>query len=321
MHSYSLIKEMHETIEIIRSFDSSRVAPWIELIHKKNKLFLTGEGSSRIFPAKNIIARALQHNCPWFIHTSGARQAAEYDLSDYCVIGASNSGQTIELIELFKSIHTIKLGLTAYPDTPLHACADSILVLKSGKEQATAASKTVVEQALTYQSLLQGNEWQDQEKAADLCSAILHTTLSDEVISIISNASTLYFAGRDNGVAEELTLKTNEIIRKKSDYLEGTYAVHGIEEVMQADEVLIVIDPFPSEIVKLQHVIATNIGMKIIAISNYDTPFITIPIPQLQGFDTYFQLLAGWNILVQTGLSLGINMDQPIRARKIGNAI
>jgi len=34
----------------------------------------------------------------------------------------------------------------------------------------------------------------------------------------------------NNGVAEELALKTNEITRKKSAFLEGTFAVHGIEE-------------------------------------------------------------------------------------------
>ena len=45
-------------------------------------------------------------------------------------------------------------------------------------------------------------------------------------------------------MAEELTLKTNEITRKSSDYLEGTYAVHGIEEVMNADEVVIWVEPY-----------------------------------------------------------------------------
>jgi glucosamine--fructose-6-phosphate aminotransferase (isomerizing) len=31
---------------------------------------------------------------------------------------------------------------------------------------------------------------------------------------MIANAGTIYFAGRNDGVAEELTLKTNEITRK-----------------------------------------------------------------------------------------------------------
>ena len=50
-----------------------------------------------------------------------------------------------------------------------------------------------------------------------------------------------YFSGRNNGVAEEITLKTNEITRKKSSYLEGTYAVHGIEEVLGKQDVIRII--------------------------------------------------------------------------------
>ena len=44
-------------------------------------------------------------------------------------------------------------------------------------------------------------------------------------------SAAIYFAAITTGW-RELTLKTNEITRKKSDFLEGTYAVHGIEEVM-----------------------------------------------------------------------------------------
>ncbi len=120
-------------------------------------------------------------------------------------------------------------------------------------------------------------------------------------------------------MVEELTLKTNEITRKKSDYLEGTYAVHGIEEVMNGDEVMIVIDPFAEEIEKFKEVLVDGVGMKLIAISSEETIFPTIKIPRVEGFDTILQLLAGWNILVHVGVAVGIDLDKPQRARKIGN--
>ena len=129
----------------------------------------------------------------------------------------------------------------------------------------------------------------------------------------------IYFAGRNNGVAEELTLKTNEITHKKSDYLEGTYAVHGIEEVMDPDEVVIVIDPFPAEMEKFKEVLVDGVGMKVIAVASQETLFPTIRIPRLEGYETVLQLLAGWNILVHVGVALGINLDKAQRARKIGN--
>ncbi|TVQ96896.1 MAG: sugar isomerase, partial [Spirochaetaceae bacterium] len=33
----------------------------------------------------------------------------------------------------------------------------------------------------------------------------------------------------------------------------------------------------------------------------------------------YAQLAAGWNLLVELGLALGVNMDKTERARKVGN--
>jgi glucosamine--fructose-6-phosphate aminotransferase (isomerizing) len=129
----------------------------------------------------------------------------------------------------------------------------------------------------------------------------------------------IYFAGRNNGVAEELTLKTNEITRKKSDYLEGTYAVHGIEEVMDPDAVVIVIDPFPAEMAKFKEVLVDGVGMKVIAVAGQDTLFPTIRIPAVEGYDMVLQLLAGWNLLVHVGVAMGINLDKAQRARKIGN--
>ena len=60
--------------------------------------------------------------------------------------------------------------------------------------------------------------------------------------------------GYNDGVAEELTLKTNEITGKKSDFLEGTYVVHGIEEVMDKNDIVFVIDPMEEEIEKFQDV-------------------------------------------------------------------
>ena len=31
------------------------------------------------------------------------------------------------------------------------------------------------------------------------------------------------------------------------------------------------------------------------------------------------EMAAGWNLLVETGLRLGVNIDKPERARKVGN--
>jgi glucosamine--fructose-6-phosphate aminotransferase (isomerizing) len=143
--------------------------------------------------------------------------------------------------------------------------------------------------------------------------------IDKKIINAIASAGTIYFAGQNDGVAEELTLKTNEITRKKSDYLEGTYAVHGVEEVMNPDDVVILINPFKSELEKIKQTLADGVKMKVFAVCDEDTIFPTIKVPDIGELGNYVYLAAGWNILVETGVFLGINLDKPQRARKVGN--
>src|SRR5688500_18325153 len=137
----------------------------------------------------------------------------------------------------------------------------------------------------------------------------------------ISSAGTIYFAGRNDGVAEELTLKSNEITRQRSNYLEGTYAVHGIEEILQADDVVLWIDPDPESEQKFHEVLVKGVGLTVIAISSRPTMFPTITIPDAGDLSGFVQLAAGWNLLVEVGMHRGINVDKPQRARKVGNEI
>ena len=321
---YSLISEMLEAPEVLRRFDRTRTEGWSDAIDLQKRLFVSGEGSSRILPAKNLISQSMRIGSPWQIYTEGARQAAEYDLSGFTVLAASNSGQTRELIALLEALLQDGIpcyGVTATAGSRMTQIIGDVIVLTCGEEKAVASTKSVVEQTLTYQSLLKGGEWDQQERAADLCARLLAQTVPQAITDMVAAAPVIYFSGRNNGVAEELTLKTGEIARKKAIYLEGTYALHGVEEVMRKEETLILIEPFQTEIEKYNKILKEGVGLNVIAIASFDTPFPTIKVPALAGFDSYLQLMAGWNILVSAGLVLGVNLDKPERARKIGNAV
>ena len=321
---YALIDEMLETLGILRRFDSAQTRDWSAALQSKKRLLLTGEGSSRIFPAKNTIDRARRLNMDWHIFTEGARQASEYGLNDCAVVGSSNSGRTRELVALFEKLKTAgipRYSITAHAGSPVTDLSDDSRILSCGAEKAVAATKSVIEQALLLQSLLQGPEWQHQAQAADYCADILAADLAPEIIDAVSDAPLLYFCGRNNGVAEELALKTNEITRQKSNYLEGTYALHGIEEVMHKDETVILIEPFKDEIEKYRDILSVKAGLRVMAIASFDTPFPTIKIPTLGGFDGYLQMMAGWHMLVAAGLARGVNLDKPLHARKVGNEV
>jgi glucosamine--fructose-6-phosphate aminotransferase (isomerizing) len=323
---YALVKEMMETPEIIRSFDPEAAARFAEAVKKRKGLFLTGEGSSRIFPAKRAIYESLKKGLTLPVVTEGCTQAEEYNLNDYAVFAASNSGQTKEVVRLTTALkkkkHSAVFGLTANPKTKLEEIASATHILICGKENAVAATKSVIEQGLFYDSLLRimrGEKMDGLKDMAEKTEQALTLKIEPAITEIIRNAGMIYFAGRNNGVAEELALKTNEITRKKSAFLEGTFAVHGIEEVMDKNEVLIWIEPFSAEQEKFYECLVKGVGMNIIAVSSGKTMFPTIIIPDGGQYAEYVQLAAGWNILVETGISLGIDLDKPVRARKVGN--
>jgi glucosamine--fructose-6-phosphate aminotransferase (isomerizing) len=323
---YALVREMMETPDIIRSFDQVAATKFSKIVKSCKGLFLTGEGSSRIFPAKRTIWASLKKDFTLPVLTEGCTQAEEYNLKDFTVFAASNSGQTKEVIRLAAALkkqkHKAIFGLTANNKTKLEEIASGTHVLKCGKENAVAATKSVVEQGLFYDSLLRslyGEKMEGLENLSEQTKQALTIKLESGIIEIIKKATVIYFAGRNNGVAEELALKTNEITRKKSAFLEGTFAVHGIEEVMDKNEVVIWIEPFSDEEEKFNECLVKGVGLNIIAVSSKKTRFPTIIIPDGGQYAEYVQLAAGWNILVETGISLGINLDKPVRARKVGN--
>jgi glucosamine--fructose-6-phosphate aminotransferase (isomerizing) len=323
---HALVREMMETPGIIRSFDPSVSERFTEAAKSKKGLFLTGEGSSRLFPAKRAIYSSLKKSFLFPVITEGCTQAQEYNLDDFVIFAASNSGQTKEVIRLIghlkKMKHNAIFGMTANMNTKLEEIATDTHIISCGKENAVAATKSVIEQALFYDSLLRNLRKEKMEglpALAEKTEKVLTMSIDSGIIDIIRNATMIYFAGRNNGVAEELALKTNEITRKKSAFLEGTFAVHGIEEVMNKSEVLIWVDPFDGEQDKFNECLVRGVGVNVVAISSVKTMFPTILIPGDNQYAEYLQLAAGWNILVETGIALGVDLDKPQRARKVGN--
>jgi glucosamine--fructose-6-phosphate aminotransferase (isomerizing) len=226
---------------------------------------------------------------------------------------------------LRKNGHEHVYGLTANEGTPLSEQTAETFVLTCGWEQAVAATKSVVEQALLYQTLIAQVAGRDAAAdlagAAEKVEAALTMAIPPQIVQAAADAPTLYFAGYNDGVAEELTLKANEITRKKSDFLEGTYAVHGIEEVMDARDVVFAIEPFRPELGKFREVLADGVGLQVVVIDTQPAEFPTLQVPDAGELNPLVFLAAGWNLLVEIGLARGIDLDKPQRARKVGNEL
>lgn len=324
---YALVQEMMQTVDVVKNFNPGQTKAIAQKIKSVGRLLFTGEGSSRILPAKNAIRKSLRWGIDMALFTDGSRQSAQYDLSKFAVFCASNSGRTKEVVLLAKKLAAIgnanRFALTANNDTLLEKECTETFVLNCGWEQAVAATKSVVEQALFYESILWHIKGLDKSEELKKLPAIIEQALTlsipADIVDQVKKANTIYFAGYNDGVAEELTLKTNEITRRKSDFLEGTYAVHGIEEVMDKNDIVFVVDPIEDEIEKFQEVLVKGVGLTVVAIADHDTPFKTIKVPAAGEMNPYVFLCAGWNLLVEIGLATGINLDKPERARKVGN--
>ena len=326
---YYLVREMMDTVETVERFDPSCAHAVADHIAATGRVMFSGEGSSRIFPAKNAARKAKTWGLDLNIQNEGAHQAAQYDLNKYAVVLASNSGRTKETLLLAQKLqaagHPLRFGLTANENTPLAECCTSTHVLGCGWEQAVAATKSVVEQALWCEAViwkLAGRDMSSQLAGLPYkLATALTMDIPQEIVTWATQAHTIYFAGYNDGVAEELTLKTNEITRRKSDFLEGTYALHGIEEVMEPCDVVFLIDPIASEYEKYKSVLEGNARLHVVAISDRETPFTTIRVPSAADLQQYVYLCAGWNLLVEIGMALQINLDKPQHARKVGNEL
>jgi len=324
-NKFFLIKEMLETGGIVRNLEVGKILSFEKEV-KKDRIFFTGEGSSRIFPAKKIMYEARKKDYKQDFYTDCATQALEYNLLDTTVFVASNSGKTKEDLELIQKLkrqnHDNIISIVANAGTPIMNEVHVSYLLTCGKEEAIPATKSVVEQALFYDLLfkkLNNLSLPDLSKLGRLITQALEMHIPDEITETLINSKIIYFAGRNNGVAEELTLKANEIARKKSDFLEGTYVFHGIEEVMNTGEVVVIIDPFKDEEEVYKKILIDGIGLKVVAISTRKTIFPTIIISEYGDFTNYIEIAAGWNLLVEVGINMGINLDNTLRARKVGH--
>ncbi|MBN1834722.1 MAG: SIS domain-containing protein [Spirochaetales bacterium] len=323
---FKLVQEMMETPSVVARFDPAGVTPFLEAARARGGLFLTGEGSSRLFPAKSAIAAGLRRGLPIPVLSETCTQALEYELTRFAVFAASNSGKTREVVRLFRKLgdqsHEARFALTVFPDSPLAGLATEKLILGCGPESAVAATKSVVEQALVYDALLRelgGARLQGTNELAQAMQSVLTAPVGREIVEPLLAAPTIYFVGRNDGVAEELTLKTYEITRKKALFLEGTFALHGIEEIMDAPEALVLVEPFPEEEATFHRRFVQELKLPVVAVASRPTAFPTLRLPSSLEHAPYLQLAAGWTILVEIGVALGLDLDHPRRARKIGN--
>lgn len=326
-------QEMLQTQEVCLNFDLNITQKLAQQIGKSRIIF-TGMGSSLIFPGKQAKNRALKLNIANKVEAYFASDLFQYtDFSDTYVFLCSNSGKTKEvilLLDYIKSRGAKCVAITAVSDSILAQRSDEKILLTCGFEKGVAATKSVVEQGLVYDALifhLAKNQGKDVEfdklqnalkATAEKIEHNVNLKINEELLNLLTKAKNYFMVGLDNGVAEEITLKAYEITRKMALFYPDTHIVHGVEEAIEEGSAII-FQPsvFESYLADFQK-FSDKTNCSLIGIDDKKAiEGIVIEIDDI--FSNYCLLSGGWGLLRNVGNKLGLDMDHPEKASKVGN--
>lgn len=326
-------QEMLESKQVMLNFDFNITASLAQKIGNSRIIF-TGMGSSLIFPGKQAKNRALKFNLSNKVEAYFASDLFQYtDFSNTYIFLCSNSGKTKEvilLLEYAQSKGAKCIAVTAVADSILAQRADEKIILTCGFEKGVAVTKSVIEQGLVYDSLIfhlakiGGKDVNfDQLKnelnlAAESVEKNINAKLDENLLQSLVSSQHYYMVGLENGVAEEITLKSYEISRKMALFFPDTHIVHGPEEGID-EGCAIIFDPE-----SLQNYLpdfdkfASKTNTILVGISSDNlVPGLNIEVNGL--FKNYCLLAGGWGLLRNIGNKLGIDIDHPVKASKVGN--
>ncbi len=325
--------EMLEAKQVCLNFDFSITKEIAEKIGTSTIIF-AGMGSSLIFPGKQAKNRALKLGISNRVEAYFASDLFQYeDFSNTYIFLCSNSGKTKEVILLldYAQKHGAKcIAVTAVSDSVLAQRADEKIILTCGFEQGVAATKSVIEQGLVYDSLifnlakLQGqtvdfNNLKDElSKAADVIENNANLKLEDNVLSTLINSNQFFMVGLENGVAEEIALKAFEITRKFAVFYPDTHIAHGVVEAIHEGSVVIFDTSAFSDYMGDFEKFASQTGTKIVGVGELFSQS-DIKIAVNKTFENYCYLAGGWGLLRNIANKLSLDVDHPEKVSKVGN--
>lgn len=167
---------------------------------------------------------------------------AHLDLSEALVIGVSQSGRSLDLVEMMSSARkqgALTVAVTNHPDSPLAETAELSVDIGAGRERAVAATKTYTAQLLTLLMLIEGVRAGNgvlpaEERAAlavlpELAALTLADSTATELAQRYRFADRLVTTGRGYAypTAREAALKLMETSYLAALAFSGADLLHG----------------------------------------------------------------------------------------------
>jgi fructoselysine-6-P-deglycase FrlB-like protein len=325
----NLEMEIESAINFLNNFDHNRVRNFLSKI--KFPVLVGAMGSSYYLPsgrAQSLMSNIQTSSKIRFIFASEGYAIEKNNFESLFLI--SNSGKTREVVSLAKTFSSEKVfAVTSDKNSDLAHIAKNIYELKSGKEKAVAATKSIIEQSIICESLvrfIEGKKIPEKKELLKVAQAMRKNKdieVDNKLLILISGARTVYFAGGSNGIGEEIALKFSELGKKKSKFIAGTQILHGTEEVIEkgdivfllfADKYIDYMDRFEQMKQKTGcHFVAVGEKCKF-ADFNLQINFVT-------GYRPYCILAYFWNILTRFALIKGYSLDKAEKISKVGVSI
>ncbi len=288
-------------------------------------VMLVGEGSSRLFPAALLRHLRRLWRAPVRFDDCGGREAEHFDLSGQTIVGLSNSGETREVVELLDRLigegHEAIQAILGRNDGYMATNVKHHIAVLDRPEEAVAATVSVIGQALVLAHALAAIQGTTIPTAdlAKACEQLMTESFSDEASAVIQGAKRIFWCGADTGAAAELTLKTVEITRLPGIHAPGNLVLHGLEEIMDEGDVVVVMDLPEADMDLVQKFVIEGTPAKVLRLDTNNGNWPGITVPDCGEWTPITQLVAGWRLMLEIAAVLDVNPDTPQRARKVGN--
>lgn len=313
--SKDFLADAVRTISLLETWSSE---PWHMLTHALSAgkpISWIGEGSSRLFPLGFAQSVARQWGVSGVVTGCGGRSLTQAMAKNYQIVASSNSGKTREVIEGLLDVRPSgALAVLGNPGGPIEGLVEASLCVLDKPERAVPATVSVVGQSLV---LLQAVTHYCGEKipVLDIADAVSET-LEAQVLPVDLATSRIWWCGNDNGLADELMLKSCEALGIASISCSQGLGIHGIHEVLGPSDLVVAIGVDPRDRDRLKSVVsATGSQFQSWGSNRHDD----WKLPDLGIWAPFSELSAGWRFIDSFARSLGRDPAYPRRLRKIGN--
>jgi LmbE family N-acetylglucosaminyl deacetylase/fructoselysine-6-P-deglycase FrlB-like protein len=305
------------TLEVLRSFPDGGVAALDRVLgFPERPLLVVGEGSSLLFPGRFASWLALRGGLGGRVMHAGGREAHAMRLDTLTPCFVSSSGATRELVELARAHGDSAVAVLGSGESPLAQLVPQHVVVLPRAERVAAATASVFAQALYLaQAVLGAAGYRPPLTRLEReVERVLQLDLSG-LGQLAPHVRRVIWCDPGHGVAAELALKTMEVCGVPAIHAPGNLLLHGIEEVLGEEDLVVWIDP-PAEDAALRDAIVRSTGAGVLVIGDDGSH---LPVVDVGPLTPLAQLVLGYRVVAALAVALGRDPDRPRRARKVGN--